>query len=50
MGLINDFLTAIREGKKPLASAEAGSLSVLLGLAAIKSIQEGRTIELKEME
>ena len=50
MGLINDFLTAIREGKKPLASAEAGSLSVLLGLAAIKSIREGRTIELKEME
>jgi len=48
--LLDDFFNCLREGKEPLANGEAGKLSVLIGLAAEKSIEEKRIIRISEIE
>jgi len=47
--LFEDFFTFLKEGREPLANAEAGKMSALIGIAAEKSISEGRIINIKEL-
>ncbi|MBU0478257.1 Gfo/Idh/MocA family oxidoreductase [bacterium] len=49
-GILHSFLACLRENKSPLANAEAGRLSVLVGLAAEKSIHSKKIINIKDME
>lgn len=45
-----DFLRCIRERRQPFADARVGRASLIVALAAERSIREGRPIELLEME
>ena len=44
-----DFLACIREGRPALVSAREGLRSVEIGVAAHRSIEEGRVIEMSEL-
>lgn len=44
-----DFLDAVRSGTPPLVTAEDGLLSVAMGVAAHRSIDEGRPVTLAEL-
>ena len=44
-----DFLAAIRNGTPPLVTAHDGLLAVAMGVAAQRSIEEGRPIEMAEV-
>ena len=44
-----DFLDAVRNGTPPLVTAEEGLLSVAVGVAAHRSIDEGRPVTLAEL-
>ncbi|OGS43254.1 MAG: hypothetical protein A2539_10450 [Elusimicrobia bacterium RIFOXYD2_FULL_34_15] len=46
---ISSFLECVKTGKKPLADEECGRLSLLIGLAAEKSLNEKRIVEIKEI-
>ena len=43
---IDSFLNVIRRGKRPLADSKAGLLSVLVGVAGERTIEEGKVINL----
>ena len=45
-----DFLSCIREGRPAHVSAEDGLRSVAIGLAAHRSIEERRAVEIRELE
>jgi len=44
-----DFVTAVREGGRPAVGLEQGLLSVAMGVAAHRSIDEGRPVALDEV-
>ncbi|MCC5950778.1 MAG: Gfo/Idh/MocA family oxidoreductase [Acidimicrobiia bacterium] len=44
-----DFLAAIRNGSTPAVGLDAGLASVAMGVAAHRSIEEGRAVELDEV-
>ncbi len=48
--LLDAFFTCVRERKEPLADGQAGKLSVLVGLAAEKSVRERRIVEISELQ
>ena len=47
---INSFLECIKTGKKPLADENAGRMSLIIGLAAEKSLYEKRIVNIKEIK
>ncbi len=48
-GIFMDFAACIREGSKPFADGAAGRSALAVSLAAEKSIDEGRVVELSEI-
>jgi len=49
VGMIMDFAACIREGREPFASGLAGRNALAVSLAAEKSIEERRVVELSEI-
>lgn len=47
--LVNDWLDLMATGRRPLADAQAGMWSVLVGLAAEESIEKGKEVPLAEL-
>ena len=43
------FIDAIRSGRPPLVSLDAGALAVAMGIAAEQSVRERRPVELREL-
>lgn len=46
---VDDFFKCIREGKEPLANAEAGKNAALTGLLGLKALDTGRVVSLDEI-
>ena len=47
--LLEDFLTCLQRGGKPLADGEAGSWATAVGEAAEKAIAERRIVDMEEL-
>lgn len=49
-GMLQDFVDCVRERREPLVTGEIGRASLLIPLAAERSIESGRAVEMSEIE
>lgn len=49
-GMLQDFVDCVRERKAPLVTGEIGRASLLVPLAAERSLETGRPVEISEIE